>query len=136
MVRKLVLLITKDTLESLYQAMIFGVTASSEGIETHIYFTFFGINALVKDKLKDLKMSVDYKSYEKTLKEKFKEMNVPTIGEMIKNAKEAGAKIYACETTMKAFNLSKENLIEEVDKVIGASEFLELSSNSDLSLTF
>ena len=44
-------------------------------------------------------------------------------------AKESGVKIYACSPTMNLFGMKKEDLVEVVDDIIGASTFLEIASD-------
>jgi peroxiredoxin family protein len=134
MAKTVAIIVTGDTLERVYSAMIFGMTAASMNMKTHIFFSFFGINAIKKNA--DLKMGSDYKSYEKMLPQRFKEMNIPPVQEMIKQAKSMGAKIYACKTTMAAFGLKMSDFIEVVDKEVGAAEFLEITTNANTTMTF
>lgn len=134
MVKKVAIVVSGDTLERVYTAMIFGLTAASMNMNTHIYFSFFGINAIRKNA--NLKLAGDYKSYEKMLPQRFKEMNIPPVQEMIKQAKSMGAKIYACKTTMAAFGLKMSDFIEVVDKEVGAAEFLEITTGADVTLTY
>lgn len=136
MIKKLSIIITRDTLESVYPAMIIGTGASTQGVETHIFFGFFGANILVKGFEGKLKLSEDYRDYRKIFTNRIKNMGLPSIQELIRNAREMGAKIYICEGSLPFLNLSKEDLIEVVDKEVGIAEFLELVENSDLSLTF
>ncbi|GAI05955.1 unnamed protein product [marine sediment metagenome] len=43
-------------------------------------------------------------------------------------------KIYACSPTMEMFSVKKEDLIPEVDEIAGASAFLDLASDADITL--
>jgi peroxiredoxin family protein len=61
------------------------------------------------------------------MKGKIRETKTPTIPEMIATAKELGVKLHACSTSMEFLGVTKEDLIPEVDDVIGASTFLQLS---------
>jgi len=58
----------------------------------------------------------------------------PTIKEMMKQAKEAGVKIHACSPTMGLMNMKKEDLIPEVDDIIGASTYLDIALDADVTL--
>ena len=65
----------------------------------------------------------------KELKSKLKDMDYPTPLQMLKNVKGTGlAHFYACSPTMAMFNIKKEDLIPEVDKILGAAAFLDLAS--------
>jgi peroxiredoxin family protein len=43
-------------------------------------------------------------------------------------------KIYACSTTMELMNIKKEELIPEVDSILGAASFLDIALDADFSL--
>jgi len=69
------------------------------------------------------------------MKKKLQEMKYPTLYEMLKRMKASGLlKIYACSPTMEMFDVKKEDLIPEVDKIAGAAAFLDLASDADITL--
>jgi peroxiredoxin family protein len=43
-------------------------------------------------------------------------------------------KIYACSTTMEIMGVKREELIPEVDEVVGAASFLSIALDSDVQL--
>ena len=53
-VKKLCLILSKATLENVYASFILANGARMEGIESEIFFTFFGLEAINKSKLEDL----------------------------------------------------------------------------------
>jgi peroxiredoxin family protein len=54
---------------------------------------------------------------------------------MLKRIKASGLlTIYACTPTMEMFGIKKENLIPEVDKLAGASTFLDVASDAEITL--
>jgi peroxiredoxin family protein len=133
--KKLAIIVHSGTLDKLYCVFILGSTATSLGIETHLYFTFWGLNALVKGGLEKAGLPATYKSMEEPMKKKLKEMKYPTPYELLKRMKASGLlKIYACSPTMEMFGVKKEDLIPEVDKIAGASAFLDVASDADITL--
>ncbi|MEM4302180.1 MAG: DsrE/DsrF/DrsH-like family protein, partial [Candidatus Caldarchaeum sp.] len=54
---------------------------------------------------------------------------MPSLLDMLKMAKQSGVKVYACSPTMNLFGLKKEDLVDVVDDIIGASTFLEIASD-------
>ena len=104
-------------------------------IETHLYFTFWGLNMLKKGTLETAGLPATYKQYEEMLKTKLKEINYPTTYEMLKRMKASGnVKIYACSPTMKMFGITTETLIPEMDQIAGAAAFLDIASDADITL--
>jgi peroxiredoxin family protein len=133
--KKLAIIVHSGTLDKLYCAFILGSTAVSMDMEVHLYFTFWGLNALVKGGLEKAGLPSDYKHMEEQMKTKLKEMKYPTPYEMLKRMKASGLlTIYACTPTMEMFGIKKEHLIPEVDKLAGAATFLEIASDADITL--
>lgn len=60
------------------------------------------------------------------------EGHVEKLEEMIRYCKEVGAEIYACPASMAMLNISRDELIDEVDEVIGLSDFINRSKDFDL----
>jgi peroxiredoxin family protein len=133
--KKIALIIHSGTLDKLYCAFILGSTATSMDMEAHLYFTFWGLNALVKGGLEKARLPEDYKDMENQLKKKLREMNYPTPYDLLKRMKASGLlKIYACSPTMKMFGIKEEDLIPEVDAIAGAAGFLDVASDADITL--
>ena len=133
--KKLALIIQSGTLDKLFCAFNLGSTATSMDWEVHLYFTFWGLNALVKGGLDKAGLPNDYKQMEEPMKKKWKEMKYPTPYEMLKRMKASGLlTIYACTPTMEMFGIKKESLIPEVDKLAGAATFLDMASDADITL--
>ena len=63
-----------------------------------------------------------------------KKSNLPPIEEMIKMAKDLGVKFHACTPTMELSGVTKDDLIPEVDDMMGAATFLELSKNATTTI--
>lgn len=133
--RKLAIIVHSGTIDKLFCAFILGSTATSMDMEVHLYFTFWGLNALVKGGLDKAGLPSDYKQMEEPMKEALKRMKYPTPYEMLKRMKASGLlTIYACTPTMEMFGIKKESLIPEVDKLAGASTFLDVASDAEITL--
>jgi peroxiredoxin family protein len=128
--KSLVLVMSKGGADMAYPALILATTARALGMEAHIYFTFWGMQLLTPA---GRKKSIDVfpPEMQKAIAAKF-----PTIEQFMQQAKQAGVHIHACSPTMGMFGLTKENLVSEVDDVIGASTYLELASRPDALTLF
>jgi len=62
------------------------------------------------------------------MKGKMQKIKMPSIPEMVAMAKGMGVKLYACSPTMQLQGITKEDLIPEVDDIIGAATYLEMAS--------
>jgi peroxiredoxin family protein len=133
--KKLAIIVHSGTIDKLFCAFTLASTAAAMDIETHLYFTFWGLNMLKKGAMDQAELPATYKQYEPILKTKLKEMNYPTPYEMLKRMKASGnVKVYACSPTMEMFGVTKDVLIPEVDQIAGAAVFLDIAVDADISL--
>ncbi len=133
--KKLAIVVQGGTLDKLYCAFILSSTAVAMDMEAHMYFTFWGLNMLVKGAMEKAGLPATYKHLEAQMKRNLVKMKYPTPYEMLKRLKQSGlCKIYACSPSMEMFGMKKEMLVPEVDEIIGAATFLEVATESDVSL--
>jgi len=143
------IVLSKGSMDMVYPAFMLANTAAAMGSEAHIFFTFWGLSVLNKKKVATLKVSPVGNPgmplpniigmlpgmtamATRMMKGKMKEIKMPSIEEMIRTAKDLGVKLHACSTTMSMpmLGVPKEDLIPEVDDVIGAATFLQLSQGA------
>ncbi len=148
---KLVIICSKGSLDMAYPPLMLATTAAAMGMDVHLYFTFWGMNMITKKTIDSLKISpvgnpalpmpnilgmIPGMSSMVTsmMKKKMQKMKMPTIGEMMATAKEGGVKFHACSPSMSMMGLKKEDLIPEVDDIIGATTYLDLASDDAITL--
>lgn len=133
--KKLALVVKNGTLDSLYCAFILASTAVAIDMEAHLYFTFWGLNALVKGAMEKVGLPATYKHLEEQMRKNLAEMKYPTPYEMLKRLKQSKLfKMYACSPSMAMFGIKREDLIPEIEEIIGAATFLEIASTADITL--
>lgn len=128
--KSLFLVLSKGGADMAYPALILATTARALGMDAHVYFTFWGMQLLTLDGRKK-SMDVFPPEIRAAIEKKF-----PSVEQFMHQAKEAGVHIHACSPTMDAFGLTKANLVNEVDDVIGASTYLEFASRPDALTLF
>ncbi len=150
--KRLILVVSKGTIDMLYPALVLATTAPAMGMTCDMYFTFWGLKVLTKDGVNSVKiapvgnpgmpmpnivgvipgMTKMASTMMKSKIEKF----WPNVYDMIKMAKDSGVKIHACSPTMGFMDVKEENLIPEVDDIVGASAFLSWASEPDAVTLF
>ncbi len=128
--KSLVLVVSKGGADMAYPSLILATTARALGMESHLYFTFWGMQLLTSEG-RQKSMEVFPPEMRAKLAKTF-----PTVEQFMQQAKQAGVHIHACSPTMQMFGLTKENLVAEADDIIGASTFLELASKPDALALF
>ncbi len=133
--KKLAIVVQGGTLDKLYCAFILSSTAIAMDVEAHLYFTFWGLNMLVKGAMEKASLPATYKHLEPQMRKSLEKMKYPTPYEMLKRMKQSGLlRIYACSPTMEMFGIKGEDLVPEVDEIAGAATFLEVAAQSDVTL--
>ena len=148
--KKLVIVISKGTLDMAYPPLILATSAAAMGMEVDLYFTFWGLDLLNKKKIDSIKMAPvgnpglpmpnivgmipGMTSMATSMMKGRIKKYWPTIPEMMKSAKDAGVRIHACSPTMGLMKVDEKELIPEVNDIIGASTYLDLSIDADVSL--
>jgi peroxiredoxin family protein len=148
--KRVVIVISKGTLDMAYPPLILATSAAAMDMEVDLYFTFWGLDLLTKKHIDSTKITslgnpvmgmpnllmvlpgmTNLATY--MMKNRIKKF-WPSIREMMKSAKEAGVRIHACSPTMGLMNINENDLIPEVDDIIGAATYLDLAAEADVSL--
>jgi peroxiredoxin family protein len=133
--KKLALVVQSGTIDKLYCAFILASTAVAMDWEAHLYFTFWGLQSLMKGAMEKAKLPGDYSQLEETMRKNLERMKYPSPYEMLKRLKQSGlATIYACTPTIEMFGVKREDLVPEVDSMVGAATFLNIAAESDVTL--
>jgi peroxiredoxin family protein len=97
-----------------YPALILATTGASQGMEVYVYFTFGGMKLLTKATANSIAPSLDLGIPADRLGTLLAKGGMPTLGNMLKMARDAGVKIHACSPTMMLFgtkSLSENGVI-------------------------
>lgn len=148
---KLVIICSKGSLDMAYPPLMLATTGAAMGMQVDLYFTFWGINMINKKTIDSLKISPVGNAalpmpnilgmipgmtsmMTSMMQKKMQKIKMPSIREMIATAKESGVKFHACSPTLDMMGLKKDDLIPEVDDIIGAATYLELASEDAITL--
>jgi len=152
--KRLSIIASKGTLDWAYPPLILSTAAAAGGMDTSIFFTFYGLNIIHKDHQHMLKidpvgnpampmpvpMADIFASLPgmkplatKMMKSMFAKHGVATIDELLDAAREADVKLIACQMTMDVFGYTQDDFIDGVE-FGGAAAFLSFARKGHLSL--
>lgn len=152
-VQKMMLILSKATLDNVYACFILANGARMEGIESEIFFTFFGLEAIQKSKLDHLHVATvgnpamhiptllgGLPGMEtvatKMMKNKIEALDIPPIGEFLEILSASGTKIWACKLAMDMFDLEEKDLIDDLDGVLTVGDFYARASGDGTHVIF
>jgi peroxiredoxin family protein len=151
-VEKVCIVVSKGSLEGIYPALIMANGARMDGIEADLFFTFFGLDAIRKDRQAKIKVAavgnpgmhlpsligvLPGMSWlaTKMMSREMEKLDVPPIGEFLEMIHDAGGGIYGCHMTVEMFGLTDEDFIPEVDGILTVGEFYERSAGAQIIFT-
>lgn len=121
----LAIIVRSDRPESVYPAFILATTASTMGMRVEMFFTFWGLRAIVKGGSEEIERSF----YEELRSRGFEPRGIPRLSDLVAMAKNSGVRIYACSTTIEAMRIAGDSLIEGCP-IVGAPTFLARHARS------
>ncbi len=147
--RKLAIICSKGSLDMAYPGLILGNAALGEGVEVHLFFTFWGFDMINKKTMGDLKFTplgntathmpqglggvpgVTHMATSR-LKKSLEELDIPSVPEFLEQIVAAGGHLWACRLSADMNHLSEQDLYEEVEGIISASDFIEMTEGAQL----
>ena len=152
-VSKMMIILSKATLENVYAAFVLANGARMEGIEAEIFFTFFGLEAIHKEKLEHLHVATvgNPAMHIPTLigglpgmeslatnmmKKEMEKLDLPGVEEFIEILDASGVKMWACKLAMDMFHYKKEDLHPAVSEVITVGGFYKKGSGLGTHMLF
>ena len=151
-IEKVSIVVSKGSLEGIYPALIMANGARAEGMEASLFFTFFGLDAIHKERHEHIKvatvgnpglhlatalgglpgMSSVMIHY---LDHKMAQLDIPPIPELIEMIADSGAGLYACKASADLFGLERNDFISQVEDVITVGEFYARAAGGHIIFT-
>lgn len=133
--RKMAFVVHSGSLDKLYPVFILASTGGAMDAEVHLFFTFWGMDAIKKGGLEKAKLPGIMSLGTGMMKGKIKNVGVPTLRGLLEMCKDTeNVNIYACSTTMEIMGISEDELIPEVDEIVGAATFLDIAMDADVQM--
>jgi len=152
-VKKMMIILSKATLENVYACFVLANGARMEGIEAEIFFTFFGLEAIHNKKLDHLHIATvgNPAMHMPTMlgglpgmealatsmmKKEMEKIDMPDVREFLEILTASGVKLWACKLAMDMFHYNKEDLFEDLDGVLTVGDFYKQGSGVGTHMLF
>lgn len=151
------IIVTKGSLDWAYPPFILGSTAAAMGLKVTMFFTFYGLNLLMKDlnlqvsslgnpamKMPVMGMHMGMPNLvstipgvdavaSKMMKNLMKKKGIAPIQELRELAVEAEVRMIACQMTMDMFEYGIDDMIDGLE-IGGAATYIEVATQSHINL--
>jgi peroxiredoxin family protein len=147
--RKIAIICSKGNLDMAYPGLILANAALGEGAEVHLFFTFWGFDMINKKTMGDLKFTMLGNTAThmpqglgglpgmtamatSRMKKSIADLDVPEVPEFLEQIVASGGHLWACRMSADMNHLTKEDLYDEVEDIISATDFIEKTEGAQL----
>ncbi len=158
--RKVAFIWSHGTLDLAYPALVMGWAALGNGIDVTIFFTFWGLDIINKERVDHLElapvantsMKMDMMGVPghlgipnivgvlpgmtafatKLMKDKMNQLEVPPVREYLQMMVDGGAKLYACKMSVDMMGLDKQDFVDGVIDVVTAGDFMDMTEGAQI----
>ena len=154
--RKLAIICSKGNLDMAYPGLILANAALGEGVETHLFFTFWGFDMITKSRMGNLQFSPAGNAAmhlpigdvhlpqalapmpgmtavaTRMLKKQIAALGVPEVPDFLEQIVAAGGHLWACRMSAEMNKLDEGDLRDDVEGIISASDFIEMTDGAQL----
>ena len=147
--RKLAIICSKGNLDMAYPGLILANAALGEGIETHLFFTFWGFDIITRERMDDLKFTMLGNTATHLpqglgglpgmtamathqMRKQIKDIGVPDVPEFLAQIVDSGGHLWACRMSADMMHLEESDLYEAVEGIISAADFIEKTEGAQL----
>ena len=134
---KATIILHSGDMDKVYSALIIGNGALAMGMDVSIYFTFWGLQRLQKGWLDKGPLSKMHMLGlgKWMIEQRMKKANVASLEKLLRDFKELGGKIIACEMTMEIMGISRDGLREGLIDDYGAvGTYIQEARDSQITL--
>jgi peroxiredoxin family protein len=147
--RKLAIICSKGNLDMAYPGLILANAALGEGVETHLFFTFWGFDIITKERMGELKFTLLGNTAThmpqglgglpgmtamatRQMRKQIADIGVPDVPEFLEQIVASGGHLWACRMSADMMHLTKDDLYEAVEGIINAGDFIEKTDGAQL----
>jgi peroxiredoxin family protein len=147
--RKLAIICSKGSLDMAYPGLVLANAALGEGVETHMFFTFWGFDMINKETMGHLAFTpvgnpathmspmlmglpgmTSFATH--MMKKQMEGLDVPDVPEFLELITDAGGHLWACQMSADMMHLEADDLYGRVEGIISATDFIELSDGAQI----
>ena len=149
---KVSIIVSKGSLEGIYPALIMANGARAEGIEANLFFTFFGLDAVIARRQAHIKLATVGNPglhlptligalpgvsalFTRVMGRRMDRLDIPPIPEFVEMIADTGAGLYACKASTDLFRLTEADLVPHVKGIITVGEFYDLAAGGQIIYT-
>src|SRR5438046_1457141 len=151
-IEKVAIVISKGSLEGIYPGLIMANGARMDGIEADLFFTFFGLDAIRKDRFEKTKVATVGNPgmhmatwlgaipgvsalATRMMQRQMEKIDIPPIPEFIDLVADSGVRLYACKASVDMFGVTMDDFAPQDEAIISVGESYEKAADGQIIFT-
>ena len=151
-IEKVSIVVSKGSLEGIYPGLIMANGARMEGIDADLFFTFFGLDAIRRDRVRHIKVATvgnpgmhmptlvgalpGFSAIAtRMMQRQMEKLDIPPIPEFVELLADSGAGLYACKASVEMFGLTIDDFVPQVRDIIAVGQFYEHAAGGKSGFT-
>jgi peroxiredoxin family protein len=159
--RHIAFICSKGNLDMAYPALVMGWAALGNGIDVTIFFTFWGLDMINKNRIDHLEIAPVANTSMKMsmmgvntgnlgipnlmgvlpgmtafatglMKKKIGEVGAPPVREYLEMLVDGGARLYACKMSVDMMGLTMDDFVPGVLDIVTASDFMDMTEGAQI----
>lgn len=154
--KRMAMICWSSDLDRVWPVMILATTAAASGLEVDVFFTFWGLRVLQRNDrrvtgekwMQKAESIVDRGGVENLklgkmhfggmgswmMKQLAKDYKVAHPSELMEMAADLGVRLHPCQMSMELYGLSKDDFIDGLQPPLGATSFIDMAADADITL--
>jgi peroxiredoxin family protein len=151
-IKKVSIVVSHGSLEGVYPGLIMANGARMEGMDASLFFTFFGLDAIMEKRMDKLKVATvgnpgmhmptllgalpGMSAFATRMMQKeMEKLDIPPVREFIEMIHDAGGELFACKASVDMFHLTKKDFCPQVAEIISVGQFYEKAAGGQIIFT-
>lgn len=147
--RKLAIICSKGNLDMAYPGLILANAALGEGVQTDLFFTFWGFDIITKSRMTELKFTMLGNTATHMpqglgglpgmttmathqMRKQIHDIGVPDVPELLAQIVDSGGHLWACRMSADMMHLNESDLYWAVEGIISAADFIEKTEGAQI----
>ena len=154
--RTLAIICSKGNLDMAYPGLVLANAALGEGVQVHLFFTFWGFDMIAKKRMHDLKFSPvgntamhmpvgDVRIPQalapvpgmqamatSMMRKQIADLGIPEVPDFLDQIVAAGGHLWACRMSADMNKFTESDLRDDVEGIISATDFIEMTDGAQL----
>lgn len=127
---KLSILMFSGTADKFIPLGVLAQAGAAMGMEVRVFVTGFALHGFTKEP-HDLPFPAEFAAMAPALEEGMASANMASWDTMLRQAKELGARVYACSAMCGVMGLGEDDFGDLVDGIVGAATFLQAAEGGE-----